>query len=1838
MTELRLALRITQDGAGQVQAALDGVSTAEARVGQAGAGAAPGQKVLATTLDAVGATATTATTQLDGLANAEGRVGQAGPANATRLGEFDRALAGTGGAAAATSARVLAFSIEGQGALQSLAAQAQATSRTLSAALGMSGVRNLSQEHAASQAAAAMQAQAAQSLAAHQAAQAAAVAQAERATAQAMLDEARAAGALSAAQTRAAQGARMLVVGEAELRAILAAIETPQERHAAHLARTNALFEAGALTAAQYHRALAAGDAQLMAATRNAQGLTGGLGAAAKGMAAFAAAERLLNLGKTAAQMQDLETRIKGVTATTGDYAGAETYLISLAEKHHKTISSLSGGYVQLLALEETGVLTRREVQQATAGLSNEQSRLGASSEQLHQVMYGLGQALSAPIVQFDELHQVTDPLPGLMGRMERALGLATGSFKDLAEGAGLSRDLIKKGFLLAITESEGAAERAGNNISSSFQDIKREWELLGKAAEKPVQFVVDAVETPGAMIIKGYRLLIEEIGKANEPGLAKARQAASDRALLETSGWDSHLAVQGKSLDQLQAMHDALVRLRGQYGLSADQLRVYGQQLVEVNAAMEKAQASSAAGASKQTAAIAKTVVGVQAMIEAASKATGVSTALIRAVGTAESTMQQSDSAGKITTSPKGALGTMQLMPATARAYGVDPAKQDENILGGARYLADLIKKYTARYHDAEKALTATLAAYNMGEPKFDKRGLSNLPDETEKYVARIKKLLVGSDLAGKVLDLGEYKKNLDEATKLFSASLDQQTAQAEAAGKSQAAVLSTREAELEAWRQTRDATRTQALVGKTGQERREQERANLAAELADREEYARRKAVLDEKEVALQEQSVQARLKAYRTEAAQADEYEVSAAERLKIEDKIKAAQTDLVVLAERRRQIEIRASGDIAEARAKEAEAVDKARRAAVEDKQAAIQRVQDITSQRAQNLTAQVSAGLLTEGQARKALVALYDESAHAIAGNVAELERLAAASNDPALVLAAERAKGAWLEMAAGVKTPLQALAQQWRDTTSQMEQATVGWANGFADALADVMVTGRANWRGLLDTIESDLARMAAQRATAALIDWAGLGNSNKSTAGGVDFSSLWATVKGWFGGTTSSAATAQQAGFDAAMAAGRAQQNGGVDPLTGYSPNAIPGSTGSFKTKTGNTIAALAAPIAGALAQAITLKTNLAFEGQISPGVLKLQSIVSEIADAVGNLGGWFALAKFVRPVISWQNRVFQSIGAGDRKLTGGNFALNAIGGTPLGPIAAAWLAPIVKSGAGYWWDDNKGLVNKASYTQNGAPLDALLTGGRALSEGLFKAQDILGVDLGKFGVEMRNRGGRFWLRGYDEKGNVFSDIGGDKGIRLTDVNMAGQLGLLETAILKRQAVLKQFDDYMVRAAIKAGENLSEIGSNLTRVQRLREFEGEATALGPQLTQDRAQYGARARLVMDYLGGQREKDELAKLTKAYQRQFEGYAVALNDSIASLTGGPSGMASALRTLDDSIAAIRAQNKELAHQAKVSKGTLTYTPLTEADIQAIGAAGFRKMLRDLSGESQTFGSQLADLTAKFDDMRRDAARYGVTLAEVAASEAKARKNLIDSYTSGLRATMEASSQALIDSVRGPQATLARLNTEIDTGMAGLNALSGAAAQESMDKIMGLLERRYQIEIGNLQALISGAQSLKQTISGLALSDASPLSPMEKLAKSQNDFWQNLAGAQKGDATAMGNLGGSLSTYIGFAKDYYTPNSPEFRALYDRATGAAGLVAENALSDVERKAREIQERTANVLEKLDAYLERQASKEAAIAEGLNAVAKAVGDGLGDNGAIAKAVKANNKATKK
>lgn len=113
-------------------------------------------------------------------------------------------------------------------------------------------------------------------------------------------------------------------------------------------------------------------------------------------------------------------------------------------------------------------------------------------------------------------------------------------------------------------------------------------------------------------------------------------------------------------------------------------------------------------------------------AMIERAAAMANISPRLLAALVWQESRWNQN------AVSPKGAIGLAQLMPGTARELGVDPTDPMANLMGGARYLRQMLNSFDG---NVEKAL----AAYNAGPGRVRRSNGIPAIRETQAYVRSI-------------------------------------------------------------------------------------------------------------------------------------------------------------------------------------------------------------------------------------------------------------------------------------------------------------------------------------------------------------------------------------------------------------------------------------------------------------------------------------------------------------------------------------------------------------------------------------------------------------------------------------------------------------------------------------------------------------------------------------------------------------------------------------------------------------------------------------------------------------------------------------------------------------------------------------------------------------------------------------------------------------------------------------------------------------------------------------------------------------------------------------------
>lgn len=122
--------------------------------------------------------------------------------------------------------------------------------------------------------------------------------------------------------------------------------------------------------------------------------------------------------------------------------------------------------------------------------------------------------------------------------------------------------------------------------------------------------------------------------------------------------------------------------------------------------------------------------------VLERAGAASDLSARLLEAIAYVESRFDPK------AISPKGAVGMMQLMPATAAELGVSPHDPEANARGGAAYLRQMLAEF-------DDNVELAVAAYNAGPAAVKRHGGVPPYRETQAYVAAVMDYLASASLS---------------------------------------------------------------------------------------------------------------------------------------------------------------------------------------------------------------------------------------------------------------------------------------------------------------------------------------------------------------------------------------------------------------------------------------------------------------------------------------------------------------------------------------------------------------------------------------------------------------------------------------------------------------------------------------------------------------------------------------------------------------------------------------------------------------------------------------------------------------------------------------------------------------------------------------------------------------------------------------------------------------------------------------------------------------------------------------------------------------------------------
>lgn len=820
--------------------------------------------------------------------------------------------------------------------------------------------------------------------------------------------------------------------------------------------------------------------------------------------------------------------------------------------------------------------------------------------------------------------------------------------------------------------------------------------------------------------------------------------------------------------------------------------------------------------------------------------------------------------------------------------------------------------------------------------------------------------------------------------------------------------------------------------------------------------------------------------------------------------------------------------------------------------VRDYTAAIREQEQLASSRAQNVQAKVTAGVISETEAREELNQIYSQTASNIAPVLHALQELSEGGANAAK--AAIEAETAMLHMTSAVRTPLQQLADQWADVNSQMRNTSADAMRGISDVITQMVTTGKADFSGLLQSLQ---------------------GQSVQTGINGI----LGNFIKGYTGAT---AANVPADGIGPVLPAGNASAgvSGGISQVWKGLTGSGPYSAGSY----GNAAYNLSGVATAVLDRFIDPNEPSFGKYTTNQDGQTAQKVFTTITDVLSNIPVLWWL-KFAKYDLKLQFDLLHQM-MPDKKP-------NLPAGIFLGPMGAMLFGDIVKSNASFNFQNGQ-MQPVSAYSQNGGALEVMQGMGQATAAALKKVEAAYGIKTPDFYVNYLNRGDKFRVFSADMQGRTLYE-GGSYDIK--DETMAREQERLLVALLHREKTLSQFDDRMYQSAVRFGNTMTEIESNRAGVTAIRMFEGEVTELANTLRKQQANFEIHRDTVWRFTDSSNRRDEMGQLKTAWQKRFAEQAAAVETALGQLSGIGESAAVQLAAIDKQIQILRSQDRELQMAAKQSGKRLKYDPLTESDFvttRETAVANLRNQtlatIYQALGQSLPLSEQIAAVHRQFDAIRRDAPALGIALALVTKAEVAALEAL--KPFAAQRAQITADIQAVRDGIVGPEGVITRLSADIASGFAGLNMLwdPGLVATE-VSRISGLVMQRYQIELQQVQAQIAAAQQLKSVVASLKLSNLSPLTPTERYREAESQYQSLLARAQSGDAGALQQLSGAAQAYLGVARDY---DPGTYRVTFNQVSAALESLGQK-FSEGDTLLESLQQRTIDVLSRLADWLE-------------------------------------------
>jgi tape measure domain-containing protein len=772
------------------------------------------------------------------------------------------------------------------------------------------------------------------------------------------------------------------------------------------------------------------------------------LGGFFTGVALVGYTKALIDIGDRA---NVLASRLKLVTNSAQQFAAVQQALYAQAQNNGTALEAQADLYAKLARATEGTGRSARDLLTITDVIAKQLKVSGTSAAQAAGAMLQFGQAAGSGVVHAEEFNSMLEGMPTLVQGVAKALGYTVSELKNLVNQGKITSEQ----WLDAMVRMKEATDQQAASMGGTFAQA---WQRFSNS-------VFDAT---GALnnflgVSKGAASIINDISRAIDSVLGKtptAEQAISDiqqaaLKLYEAQKQGSFLGAPNTAA--INEAKKALSDAQEAYAKANQSARAVGDTLAE--------------GFGKAKFAIAdvgKTADATMAAVLDAAKRYNVPGTFAQAIF-----MRETGWAGKNyqgLTSPAGAIGTMQLMPATAQRLGVDAKDAMQNIEGGVKLLAQLLKKYG---DDFKKAA----AAYNAGEGAVDRYGGTPPYKETREYVAFVEDFLRKHPGGAELLNTQDQKGEINQAKSELNSFVETQISAAKAQETVAKSQLATEAQILDVRRNAFEAYTKQAASEMQGSQKVSylQRAAQQEAALIQQQTALKQRAIQIEK------QATQAELAGINQRISAADRLQLTESERISLTNQQRQAQADLASLTEQYNAVAVQGAGDLVQVQQQVADAQ-------IEEAKAISDAAQARTEYLAK-LDAQIEA-LKTGNKLLSDQAELHKLTAGMAADEAKQFEALANSKKQQ--INEIEKAQKAQQDNEKAVADQVLRTGQYYEAMVRQAQNAASGMAEAFGETGAAIgqLIVGLAQYQDTMYNI---------QQRTDALL------KANREAGGGID-------------------------------------------------------------------------------------------------------------------------------------------------------------------------------------------------------------------------------------------------------------------------------------------------------------------------------------------------------------------------------------------------------------------------------------------------------------------------------------------------------------------------------------------------------------------------------------------------------------------------------------------------------------------------------------------------------------------------------------------------------------